>query len=103
VTQLLTCPEGIVAHLGGEICVLRLQGSLGPRSVARIEHLADQMRTAECTSVLVDASLLGAVTGECAMALGSLWDAVQMKGMHISAYGATGEVADTLDSIEHHR
>jgi anti-anti-sigma regulatory factor len=99
VSQLLTCPEDVVTHLSGDICVLRLQGSLSRTSASRIDGITDQLQRAACSSVLVDASLLGQINEDCLNALRSLWRAMKRKGVQIVTYGATGAIAGTLESL----
>ena len=97
VTQVLACPEDVVLHAGADICVVRLQGSLGPSSAPRIVRLAEQICSAGCTSVLVDASLLGDVSGECQRALAQLMDGLRVQGIGSTTYGAVGAAAEALE------
>jgi anti-anti-sigma regulatory factor len=99
VTQLVACPEDVVVHLSGDICVVRLQGSLGRSSAQRIDYLVSQIRSAECTSVLIDASLLGGLSEGCLDGLAALRQALIVAGGDIVVYGASGPAADALASI----
>ena len=96
---MLTRSEDVIVNLSGDICVLRLQGSLGPSSARRLEYLMDQIKGSEDMSVLVDASLLSAISPPCMEALTALWAAFRSEGGSIVVYGASGPAADALASI----
>jgi anti-anti-sigma regulatory factor len=91
--------EGLEAEFSGEICVVRLRGSLSEASVVRIRNLMERIRTAAPSSVLLDASLLRTLSDECTRALLALGQAVRRMGGTISAYGATGSAASALDAL----
>jgi anti-anti-sigma regulatory factor len=97
VTQVLACPEDVLMHAGTDVCVVRLQGSLGPTSAPRIVRLAEQIRSAGCTSVLVDASLLAAVSDKCRRALAHLMHDLRSRGVGSTVYGAAGPAAEALE------
>jgi anti-anti-sigma regulatory factor len=96
VTEALACPEDVVMQISGDICVVRLQGSLGPSSAPRIVRLAERISSAGCTSVLVDASLLGAVSDGCQKALAYVMRSLRSRGIGNNIYGAAGAAADAL-------
>ena len=99
VTAVLPNLEGLEAQFSGDICVVRLRGSLGEVSASKIRGLMDRIRATGSSSVLVDASLLGTLSDECAKALVSLGQAVRKMGGTISAYGASGSAASVLSSL----
>jgi anti-anti-sigma regulatory factor len=99
VTAVLPNLEGLEAQFSGDICVVRLRGSLGEVSASKIRGLKDRIRATGSSSVLVDASLLGTLSDECAKALFSLGQAVRKMGGTISAYGASGSAASALSSL----
>jgi anti-anti-sigma regulatory factor len=88
----VTSPEQVDAAVSGEICVVRLRGSLGLSSVHKIAELTEQVRTARCSAVLVDASLLNRVEEACVEGLRTLWATVRLSGGNVDVYGATGPV-----------
>lgn len=100
-TQVVAPSESISTNLSGAICVLRLQGSLGRASVPRIRRLANEIGAAGCRAILVDASLLEAVTAECADALEAFSTALHGQNVRVRTYGAGSAVADTLDTLRH--
>jgi anti-anti-sigma regulatory factor len=99
VTPAATTTEGLEAQFSGDICVVRLRGSLSAASASRIRNLMDRIGTSGPSSVLLDASLLGTVSEECAKALVALGQAVRRMGGTVSAYGASGPAASVLSSL----
>jgi anti-anti-sigma regulatory factor len=100
VTELLACPEDAVANISGEICVLRLQGNLGPSWAPQIDHLiGDIANSDQIKSILVDASLLGTLDTNCVKSLAALREALRTKDADMMVYAAHGPAADALASI----
>jgi anti-anti-sigma regulatory factor len=99
VTPAAITGEELEAQFSGDICVVRLRGSLSAASASRIRSLMDRIGTTGPSSVLVDASLLGTVSEECAKALMALGQAVRRMGGTVSAYGASGPAASVLSSL----
>jgi anti-anti-sigma regulatory factor len=79
--------EGLEAQFSGDICVVRLRGSLSAASASRIRSLMDRIGALGTSSVLLDASLLGPVSEECTKALVALSQAVRRMGGTVSACG----------------
>jgi anti-anti-sigma regulatory factor len=91
--------EELEAQFSGDICVVRLRGSLSAASASRIRSLMDRIGALGTSSVLLDASLLGPVSEECTKALVALSQAVRRMGGTVSAYGASGPAASVLSSL----
>jgi anti-anti-sigma regulatory factor len=99
VPLLASSPESLEAEFSGAICVVRLRGSLSEASVSRIRSLVERIRASGSSAVLLDASLLGTLSEECAKALVALGQAVRRMGGTVSAYGASGPAASVLSSL----
>jgi anti-anti-sigma regulatory factor len=99
VTPAAITAEGLEAQFSGDICVVRLRGALSPASASRIRSLMERIGASRPTSVLLDASLLGTVSEDCAKALVALGQAVRRMGGTVSAYGASGPAASVLSSL----
>jgi anti-anti-sigma regulatory factor len=91
--------EELEAQFSGQVCVVRLRGSLSAASASRIRSLTDRIGTTGSSSVLLDASLLSTLSEECVKALVALGQAVRRMGGTVSAYGASGPAASVLASL----
>jgi anti-anti-sigma regulatory factor len=100
VCAVLGATEDVETQFGGDVCVVRLRGDLRGASAATIRRLVDRISDSFPSSVLIDASLLGAINEECASAIAALGQAIRRVGGTISAYGASGPAAAIRSSID---
>ena len=87
----------VQAHRGGDVCVIRLNGSLRSSTAAEIEGLVDLVATWPCGSGIVDASMLHDVDRTGLNALRHLQRYFEGQGGTMIVYAASGEVARALD------
>jgi anti-anti-sigma regulatory factor len=99
VRQVRRDSEDCETEFSGDICVVRLRGSLSDASAPRILRLIERIGITGSRAVLIDASLLSAINEDCAAALLTLTNMVRRMGGTISSYGASGPAADVLASI----
>ncbi len=84
-------------HVGEEVGVLRLEGSLRAPAVQEGDGLVAQISVSPLRSLLVDASLLWEIDEAGIRLLMSLREAVEDRKGKMIVYAASGAVARALD------
>jgi anti-anti-sigma factor len=86
-------------HLGEEVCVVRLEGSLHATEVPEVDALVGALEDAPDRSLVVDASLLSEIDDAGVDCLAHLQETVGGRGGRMCVYAASGAVARALDGL----
>jgi len=92
-------PFHVEMHVGEEVCVVRLEGSLHASEVPEVDALVGVLDDAPDRSLVVDASLLSEIDDAGVDCLAHLQETMGRRGGRMCVYAASGAVARALDGL----